>query len=459
MDRLTAQDLSMLWPDEVGWPQDIGALAVLDGGGLLDPVGCFRLGAARKAIEARLHLVPRFRQRLYMPRRGRGWPLWVDADAFDVRDHVQVFPLPAAADEAELLRAVERLRRRPMDRSRPLWEMWFLPGLPARRIGLFMRVHHAIADGVAGVATLGAFLDPDPEAPDAAPPPWMPAPPPSTRDLFGDNLQRRIHGLTRVSSAVARPITTARRVRAAWPAVHESFAEERAPRISLNRRIGPDRKLALVRNSLQTAKEIGHARQATVNDVLMTAVAGGLRDLLRSRGEPVEGVVLRGYVPVSLHREQLDQARGNLDGVMPVRLPIGVADPARRLRLIAAETAERKNRNRLPAGTLLRNGLIQRAFIHVMAHQRWANVYIANVPGPPVPLYFAKAPVLEVFPMVPLTGNLPLGVGALSYAGQFNITVVADRDACPDVEVFVRGTHDTLQSLATSRLIPQALGA
>lgn len=143
---------------------------------------------------------------------------------------------------------------------------------------------------------------------------------------------------------------------------------------------------------------------------------------------------------------------------MAVRLPIGVADPAHRLRLIAAGTRERKSSRRLPAGTLLRNGLVQRAFLHVMAHQRWANVYIANVPGPPVPLYFAKSPVLEVFPMVPLAGNLPLGVGALSYAGQFNITAVADRVACPDVDVFARGARETLQSLAASTLVKPAAG-
>jgi diacylglycerol O-acyltransferase len=393
-----------------------------------------------------------------MPRRGLGWPLWVDAGAFHVSDHVQVFPLPPAADEADLLRAVEHLHRRRLDRSRPLWEMWFLPGLPARRIGLYMKVHHAIADGVAGVAALGEFLDADPEASDAAPVPWTPAPPPSARDLFSDNLQRRIQGMTRPFFAIARPVTTARRVRAAWPAVHETFAEERAPRISLNRRIGPGRRLALVRSSLQAIKQIGREHQATVNDVLMVAVAGGLRDLLCSRGEPVENVVLRGYVPVSLHREQSGQARGNLDGVMAVRLPIGVADPAHRLRLIAAGTRERKNSSRLPAGTLLRNGLVQRAFLHVMAHQRWANVYIANVPGPPVPLHFAKSPVLEVFPMVPLAGNLPLGVGALSYAGQFNITAVADRVACPDVDVFARGARETLQSLAASTLVKPAAG-
>jgi wax ester synthase-like acyl-CoA acyltransferase family protein len=153
MERLTAQDLSMLWPDDVGWPQDIGALAIVDGGGLLDQDGRFRIEAVREAIGARLRLVPRFRQLVHRPRRGLGWPLWVDAPAFDLGQHVRAFPLPPPGDESQLLLAVERLRRRRLDRSRPLWEMWFLAGLPQGRVGLFMKVHHAIADGVAGVAS------------------------------------------------------------------------------------------------------------------------------------------------------------------------------------------------------------------------------------------------------------------------------------------------------------------
>jgi hypothetical protein len=116
--------------------------------------------------------------------------------------------------------------------------------------------------------------------------------------------------------------------------------------------------------------------------------------------------------------------------------------------------------NRPRAGTLLRNGVIQRVVLRVMAHQRWANAYVANVPGPPVPLYLAGAPLLEVFPVVPLTGNITVGVGALSYAGQFNLTAVADRDACPDIDVFARGVRDALQALAApTRMTPLASGA
>ncbi len=453
MERLGAQDLITLWPDQVGWPQDIGALAILDGSRLLDPDGHLRIEAVRAAIEGRLHLVPRFRQLLHVPRRGLGWPLWVDAPEFDLSDHVRVFPLPTPGDEAQLLLATEQLRRRWLDRSRPLWEMWFLPGLPEGRIGMFMKVHHAIADGVAGVATLGALLDAVPDATAAPVQPWMPVPAPSARDLFDDNLRRRLDELGRAFSTIARPVTALRQVRRAWPAMRETFAEGRAPRSSLNRPIGPDRAFAVIRSSVDRARQIAHAYHATVNDVLMAAVAGGLHDLLHGRGERVQDVVLRAYVPVSLRQGQRGRAEGNLDGMMIVPLPIGVSDPVRRLQLIAAETAERKKRSRPRAGTLLRNRVIQRVGLRLMARQRWANAYIANVPGPPMPLYLAGAPLLEVFPVVPLIGNVTLGVGALSYAGQFNLTTVADRDACPDIGVFAEGVRDSLRSLGASVLV------
>jgi WS/DGAT/MGAT family acyltransferase len=452
MERLSAQDLSMLWPDDLGWPQDIGAVAILEGSTLLDADGRVRVERVREAIEARLHLVPRFRQCLVRPRRGLGWPLWVDAADFDIADHVEVFPVAAPGNEAQLLSTVEQLRRLPFDRCRPLWRMWLLPGLDDGRVAFYLRVHHTIADGAAGVATLGAFLDSVPNPYHPAGPPFVPTPLPSARDLVTDNVRRRCRELARTVSALIRPATTIKRMRAAWPATRETLGSGPAPRTSLNRPIGPGRAFAVVRSSLDPVKQVAHRYGATVNDVLLDTIASGLRDLLQSRGEHVDDLVLRAYVPVSLHREEFGQARGNLDGMMAVSLPIGVADRVLRLRLIATETARRKKRSRPAGGTLLRSGVIQRAMLRLMTRQRWANVYLADVPGPPTSLYLAGSPVLELFPVVPILGNITLGVGALSYAGQFNITVVADQDACADAEVFVRGLRQALISLVGSEL-------
>jgi WS/DGAT/MGAT family acyltransferase len=283
---------------------------------------------------------------------------------------------------------------------------------------------------------------------------------PPGRDVFEDNVRRRIQAAGNALSKFAHPIDSSRQVRRGWLSVRDTFAEARAPRTSLNRRIGSGRRLAIIRSRLDVAKEIAHAHHVKLNDVFMAAVSGGLRDLLRGRGERVEDVVLRAFVPVSLHQEEPGPARGNREGVMIVPLPIGVLDPVRRLQLIAADTVERKKEVfRPPAGMVARNRVIQRAMIRQYARQRLANTYLTNIPGPPMPLYLAGAPLLEMLPIVPLTGNVTLGVGALSYAGQFNVAAVADRDGCPDVDVFAEGMRNALRALASSvPAKPTALG-
>jgi diacylglycerol O-acyltransferase / wax synthase len=451
MERLAASDLVMLRPDEVGWPMDIGALAILDGSQLVTDDGTARVNVVREAIERHLHLVPRFRQRLYNPPLGLGWPLWVDASDFDIAEHIRVQPLVATADEAQLLRAVEHLRNRRLDRSRPLWEMWLLPGLSEGHVGMFIKMHHAIADGVAGVATIGALLDQDANAlPDAAPP-WTPAPMPSSRELFADNIRRRLSAAGEAVRTLAHPSSAVRRARRTTPAVSASMAMHQESKTSLVHRTGRRRQLTLIRGDLHEVKHSAHMYGVKLNDVLLTAVAEGLRRLLLSRGESVQNVVLSAYVPASLHQEQAGQAAGNVTGMMFVPLPIGEPDPKRRLASIATVTSERKQHIvRPPSGVLARNAVAQRAFLRLAMHRRFADIYVANVPGPSTPLYLAGARLLEVFPVVPLAGTMTIAVGALTYPAQFNITVVSNPDACPDVDVFTNAVRDALQAVASS---------
>jgi len=446
IERLGPQDLMMVWPEDRGWAQDIGAIAVLQGSGR------FSIDDARRRVGDRLGSLRRFRQLLYEPGLGQGWPLWVDAPSIDLDYHVRELHLDPPAGEAEVLATCEELRHRRLDRSRPLWEMWFLTGLADDRVALFVRLHHAIADGVAGIGALGSFFDLSANTTEADGPPWTPDPMPCGRDLFDDNARRQLEAALRVGRHLRHPVETARVMRAGWPAVRESFASERAPDTSLTRApIGWHRTFALVRSDLDTVKSVAHENGATVNDVLMTIVAAGLRELLLERGEAVEGVVLRAFVPVSLHRSGADDTEGNLDGAMFVPLPVGEPDDLARLRTIAAETAVRKARSRPQGGTLFRNRPIQKLFLRLAARQRFMNTYVANVPGPPVPLYFDGMPVLEVFPIVPLMGNVSVGLGALSYAGQFNLTAVVDRDLCPDVDVFANGLRRSLVALGAVR--------
>ena len=191
LERLTASDLFLLLWDDYGWSTDIGGLTILDGTSLLDGDGRVRIEAVRGHLEPRLHLVPRFRQLLYRPRLGLGWPLWVDAPYFDLADHIRVHAIAAPGEEAQLLQACQELARRRLDPARPLWELWLLPGLPERRVGALLRLHHAMADGAAAAAAFGALLDLTADAPTPVAPPWTPTPIPTAGELLRDNLRRR----------------------------------------------------------------------------------------------------------------------------------------------------------------------------------------------------------------------------------------------------------------------------
>ena len=164
-------------PTSAGWPSSTAPACSTTTAGS---------GSRRSAtqLEPRLHLVPRFRQLLYRPRLGLGWPLWVDAPHFDLADHIRVHPVAAPAGETQLLQACQELARQRLDPARPLWELWLLPGLPDRRVGAYLRLHHALADGAAALAAFGALLDPTPDAPTPAAPPWTPAPIPATGQLL-----------------------------------------------------------------------------------------------------------------------------------------------------------------------------------------------------------------------------------------------------------------------------------
>jgi WS/DGAT/MGAT family acyltransferase len=220
---------------------------------------------------------------------------------------------------------------------------------------------------------------------------------------------------------------------------------------SLNQPVGADRRLAVIRTRLDLTKQIAVAHGAKVNDVVLAAVAGGLRGLFEGRGDNVEGLMQRAQVPISLHQEQPGQAQGNKPGWMMVPLPLGEPDPVRRLELITAETTARKHKAHPEVGSgIFRFVAFQRVWYRMFPRQRTVNLVVTNVPGPPMPLYLAGARLLELFPSASVMGNLTLVVAVMSYAGQLNLTAIADRDGCPDVEVFARGVRRALDELARS---------
>jgi hypothetical protein len=270
---------------------------------------------------------------------------------------------------------------------------------------------------------------------------------PSSIDLLRDNLGRSTRRVGRALAATARPAAW-RRARDVWPAVRELSAKDEVSETSLNRVVGVGRDLAVVRTSLDLVKTHGADHGASVNDVLLTLTAAGLRALLSGRGEPVDGVRAGVYVPVTLRRGPRQAARGNLIAQMVVTIPLGLAEP-RRLEHIAAQTSTRKVRPRPSLGWLTTNRVTRHLLLRVVGNQP-VNVTTADLAGPDHTVYLAGARILEVFPILPLIGNVPLAVGALSYAGAFTLTLVADPHAVPDLDTIADAIRHELDAMATT---------
>jgi len=443
VDRLSADDLVILWPDAV-WPQEIGALAILDGGPLLDADGAVRVDEVRSWIGARLHRVPRLRQVIEYPRRGLGRPLWVDAPGFDLDRHIGVSPVRPPGDEAALVAMVQVLLRRRLDRGRPLWELWLLPGLPGDRVGLFIRLHHVVADGVAGLSTLVDLLDPTPEP---NPPRWRPLPPPTARELLRDNIRDRAATARRRLRRAVRPARRSRGARPAGSGPIGLLTTPSPPRTSLDREVGAGRTVGLIRADLGAVHAVARRAGATVNDVLLTAVAGGLAAVLRDRGESTTGLRLPVYVPVSLRPvAERVHARGNRIGQMVVPLPLDVDDPLRRLALIAGATGAAKEQDHPDLGSWL-SGRLARRLLLAFLRTHPVSVTTADIPGPARALQLAGAPITELFGVLPLISRVTVGVCALSYRDRLSITVVADRATLPDLGLFTEAARRDLRAL------------
>ncbi|HET8683215.1 MAG TPA: wax ester/triacylglycerol synthase family O-acyltransferase [Micromonosporaceae bacterium] len=453
-DRLSLDDLTNLAVEAVDTPMHVGVVAVLDGRTLLDGEGRLRLAEIRSLVEARLGQVPHLRKVVYRPGLLGGRPLWVDDPRFSISRHVGRVRLPAPGGQEQLLRLAEQLMSPLLDRSHPLWQLWLVTGLPAGRVAVIIKLHHAVADGLAAVRLVTKLLLGAPgDDVGAEHVSWVPQPPPRRLDLVRDNLAVLAAALLR--SAAGRTPRSARS-RQPWrrfrQAVHGLARAWGAPRTSLNAPVGPRRRLAVVRLDLATAKTVAHRYGAKVNDVVLDLVAGGLRALLDARGEPVAGLVLRVSVAVSLRTADEADQPGNRAGVIVVRLPLAQPDPVARLAAIRAESADAKRHQF--AGTelrlltwLARSGLMR----YYTRRQHLTNLTESNVAGPSRPIRMLGAPALDVVPIGVLAGNLAISFLALSYAGELVVTVLADADRFPDLPVLVAAMRDDWGVLASTR--------
>ena len=304
LERLTPLDVSNLRIERHGLPMNVAALAILEGGALLDGSGELALEAIRARIGNRLHLAPRLRQRLYQPGFGFGAPVWVDDASFDISRHVSTRPVPAGGEEALLATCVE-LNDRPFDQAHPLWEIWLLTGAPDGHVPMLIRFHHVLADGIAALLLLGTLFDAAPfdaapGAPEPAGPPWTARPIPARSELLGDALRRSITGIRRGVHKIEHPRRTLAPARTLFRQAVQLAREGRAPRTSFNRPVGRQHRVLLVRADLEQAKQVAHAHHATVNDVVLCTIAGGARALLAGRGELQRPLVLKVSVAASV---------------------------------------------------------------------------------------------------------------------------------------------------------------
>jgi diacylglycerol O-acyltransferase len=453
LERLTPLDVSNLRVEDRGLPMHVAALVILDQEVLASP-GRSGLDVLQETIARRLYLVPRLRQVLYWPRTGLGPPVWTDCADFDVRQHVQAWPVPAPGDEAALLRVCAELNQPRLDRSRPLWQLWLLTGLADGGCALLIRMHHAVADGAAAMAMLGALFDRDPGIPVPDVPDWAPEAKPARRELAADELRRTALAATRALRRIRHPSALAGRLSQLAQQARQLADEGRAPRLSLNVPVSGRRRLLLVRADLERARTAAHAHGGTVNDVVLAAVTGGARRLLNGRGELTSRLVVKASVAVSIRDPVNAGAAGNRVAIMIVPLPVGESSVGDCLAHIVQATRERKRRPPYQPNARL----LQRWMVAAMSRQRAVNLLVSNLPGPTAPLSCAGTGVREMFQIGVVQGNVPLSVGVLSYAGQLNFDIIGDPVAVPDLAVFADGVSATLRQLgaqdSAERIVP-----
>lgn len=416
-----------------------------------------------RLVADRLHLVPRYRQRVLdggLPGRLAGSAFWVDDPDLDLAYHVRISALPAPGTTEQLLAHCARVLSRPLDRSRPLWELYVIEGLEHGRTALFAKSHHAMIDGMDGVDLITVMLDDGTDRDPAPAPRWRPPPLPSAGELARAS----------VEALVARPGVIAERVRAASNApsrtlrrtlsigasaarVVRSRLLAPAPASLINRGPGRHRRLAVQRLDLADVKAVKDAFSSTVTDVILAVVSDAVGRYLRDHGARTDGLWLRVLVPVSRSEDaEQHRLRTSVVGVI-VELPMAEMDPVERLEACRLAMADVRDRHgAVGAGFLL--GLDQFAppTLHALAARlatdaRVFNLAVVNVPGPQRTLHCAGLRLIAAFPFTSLPPGQALGVGVTSIDGGLDVGLTADYDALPDVATITDGLVVALAEL------------
>ncbi|HSO99594.1 MAG TPA: wax ester/triacylglycerol synthase family O-acyltransferase, partial [Solirubrobacteraceae bacterium] len=423
MEPLSSQDMSFLDIENDVNHMHIGSVGIFEGPPP-SPEDVF------DGVEAKLHLVPRYRQRVRYPPLRLGPAVWIDDPHFSLAYHVRRTALAAPGGEHELRTLVGRVMSQQLDRNRPLWEMWIAEGLEDGRWALLSKVHHCMVDGVSATDLLSVLLDSEREPVRGPVPRWTPRPEPSPVDLLAQPLARRLMTPAHAIGALNRMLGAPRQAAQLAAETVKGTAAMRgllrpSPSSSLNGSIGPHRRWAWAHAQLSDVKVVRAGIGGTVNDVLLAAISRGFADLLRSRGEDPGAVKVRTLVPVSVRRPGEKGTYNNRVSAMFAELPVGIDDPVERLQAVTAQMDGLKRSHEAVAGEVLVSlagfapslllSLGMRAAFRVP--QRSLNTVTTNVPGPQQPLFLAGRRMLEAVPYVPIANQVRIGIAIFSYDG------------------------------------------
>jgi diacylglycerol O-acyltransferase / wax synthase len=413
-------------------------------------------------VLSRLHLVPRYRQRLAFVPLGQGRPVWTDDPHFNPAYHIRHTALPKPADDAALKRLAGRLFSQRLDRSKPLWEIWLVQSMSGGRFALVAKTHHALVDGISGVDITTVLFDTAKEPVPAAPaPPWSATPLPGPAKLLGEALLERstvpaemLRGGRALLRGPRKALAQLRTSLASVGATTLTGITAPAPPSPFNVDIGPHRRYTFLDTDLATFKAVKDSLGGTLNDVVLSCVSLALGRYLRRRGTDTDDLVLKAMVPVSVRTSAQRGALGNQVAAMWAPLPVGVQNPAECLRKIAAAMDDLKKSGQAVGAQVLTNlagfapPTILSQAARLQARQPFFNLVVTNVPGPQFPLYLLGRRLQVLYPVVPLAQRQALGIAVMSYDGHLGFGLLGDYDALPDLEDIAKDLKWAVAALA-----------
>jgi WS/DGAT/MGAT family acyltransferase len=464
-ERLAAIDNSFLVFEKSDAYMHVACTQIFDAGRLLQADGGIDVGALERLVESKLHLIPRYRQKLaFIPIEQ--YPVWVDDPNFNLKYHIRHTSLPRPGDARQLKRLSARIMQQHLDRRRPLWEIWVVEGLEGDRFATVMKVHHCMVDGISGVDLMRVMMSPSPDETPGEAPPYVPRTAPSGLLLLRDEFVRRASMPIRALRSMRDLVTEATDAGTDLAVRLRSVAEalgatlRRVSDTPLNGRIGPHRRFDWLAMELADVKAIRQVLGGTLNDIVLTIVAGAVRSFLIKRRVNPDFIEFRIMAPVSVRKESEQGTLGNRISTWIVDLPLDESKPRERHRRICEQTEELRHSNRAEGADVLMQvaewtpSTLLALGARSMSRLLPFNMVVTNVPGPQIPLYFMGAQMREVYPHVPLLDPMALGIALMSYDGRLFWGFNADYDRLPDLHDFVeaiQGAFEELQELVRSR--------